>query len=208
MESVISSLPVKDQFLRKIKCYLFWPVLDQNLNPLLLSSLHKLNHRAFELQLLFSLHPKTEPFNNQLLLKRRMSANIAFHSRKPWNINSGHQYSNKTGRESFGHTSYNSRGWGRGHHFNKRLYANYVAKVGTLFRDVIIVLISHFQVLTPPPVIQDSLQILLTSLPSSSGMTTKVATQPDFIDDNCWFPDSGATNDVTNDLGHLSLSSE
>lgn len=130
MESVISSLPVKDQFLRKIKCYLFWPVLDQNLNPLLLSSLHKLNHRAFELQLLFSLHPKTEPFNNQLLLKRHMSANIAFHSRKPWNINSGHQYSNKTGRESFGHTSYNSRGWGRGHHFQQKIICQLCGKSG------------------------------------------------------------------------------
>lgn len=35
-----------------------------------------------------------------------------------------------------------------------------------------------------------------------------MATLPDFVDDNCWFPDSGATNHVTNDLGHLSMSPE
>lgn len=34
-----------------------------------------------------------------------------------------------------------------------------------------------------------------------------VATHLEFLDDNCWCPDSGAMNHVTNGLEHLSISS-
>lgn len=39
-------------------------------------------------------------------------------------------------------------------------------------------------------------------------MKPMVANQPEFVDENCWFPDSRAMNHVTNDLGNLSISSE
>lgn len=39
-------------------------------------------------------------------------------------------------------------------------------------------------------------------------MQAMMATQPEFIEDTCWFPDSGATNHVTNDLSQQSISSE
>lgn len=62
-----------------------------------------------------------------------------------------------------------------------------------------------------PPMLQKSLQdILVLSLNSSSlgGMQAMVANQPEFVDENCWFPDSGAANHLTNDLANLAISSE
>lgn len=35
-----------------------------------------------------------------------------------------------------------------------------------------------------------------------------IAPQPEFVDHNCWFPDSGATNHVTNDLHSLAICSK
>lgn len=48
----------------------------------------------------------------------------------------------------------------------------------------------------------------LTSNASYCGMTAMVDTNPEFVDDNCWFPDSGAINDVINELRNLAISSE
>lgn len=62
-----------------------------------------------------------------------------------------------------------------------------------------------------PHMLQKSLQdILVLSLNSSSlgGIQAMVATQPEFVDENCWFPDSGATIHLTNDLANLAISSE
>lgn len=40
------------------------------------------------------------------------------------------------------------------------------------------------------------------------GMTAMLDTHVEFVDYNCWFPDSRAINHVTNELGNLSISSE
>lgn len=35
-----------------------------------------------------------------------------------------------------------------------------------------------------------------------------VATQPTYVDDNYWFPNSGETNNLTNNLSNLAISSK
>lgn len=132
-----------------------------------------------------------------------MQANLSFQSKKHWHYNSESQHKTNRGQHHFGRNrnrgrfSYNKivcQLCGRSGHTVHKCYHRFDPSFSGTTN------VNH------PGQSSDYNRSTTTSSPNT--MQALLTTPPTFVEDTCWFPDSGATNHVTNDLNQLSINSE
>lgn len=139
-----------------------------------------------------------------------MSTNLAFYPKKNWQNNPGQQTTSRNNRGSYENFNNSGRVRGRNRTFHNKVVCQLCGKSGHTVQkcyhrfDISFSRLNNISN-TPGQSLNASNS---SSNVSSSNMTAMVAAQPEFLDDSCWFSNSGATNHFTNDIGQLSINSE